>query len=400
MRTAAQESVDGGRDPLGQLLLSLHTAGGEATRTELTARLNRGRSVISYLLGELARRQLVTVDRGGPVSGTGRPPHRVRVDPRAPVVIAAQLSAGAVSVARIGLGATVFSRTERALTTREVQPAVERLCALIAEQAREVDRLFGIGVAIPSPVRESDGYAPAALHLGWPGVPIRDLIADGLRRRGVDANGLAVDNDASLAAVAEHRHGAGGGARVLLYVTTSRVGIGGAMIVDGRLFTGSRGYGMEPGHITVDPAGAPCECGSTGCLEVETDHRGLLRAAGRDDVPVSAIGAAVDEVIAAAARPDSPERAAVARVNAQLGGGLASLVNLTDTDRVVLGGTLGRMYALEPDIVTERVAARSLLAAGDDVPIAPGELADSVLLGAGELALRPLLENPKIIDPT
>src|SRR5207244_95533 len=125
-----------------------------------------------------------------------RPSHRVRVAERAPVVVAAQLSPDSVSVATVGLGATVRDRQEMPLPSRRAENALAKLCALIAERVHSGRTVLGVGLAVPSPVRLSDGYAPAALHLGWPGVALRELMLERLRdRHGVADVPLALAND-------------------------------------------------------------------------------------------------------------------------------------------------------------------------------------------------------------
>ncbi|GAB3884025.1 hypothetical protein GCM10029964_044390 [Kibdelosporangium lantanae] len=255
------------QDALGQLLLALHTAGGTATRTDLTDQLGVGRSVMGYLLGELAARSLVEIDRSGVSSSGGRPSHRVHIADGAPTVVAAQISADTFTVGTVGLGGRVLTSEEHPLPSLDPLAILDALADVMRGHIGR--SVLGLGVALSSPVRTTDGYAPAALHMGWPGVPVRDLLLERL-----PALPLAVANDANMAGLAEYRHGAGRGARQLLYLTTGHVGLGGATITDGRLFTGAHGYAIEPGHVTVDPSGALCPCGSTGCLEVEADHRG------------------------------------------------------------------------------------------------------------------------------
>ncbi|MCP3804712.1 ROK family protein [Allokutzneria sp. A3M-2-11 16] len=387
MGPPAQERA---RDSLGSLVLQLHTLGGVASRAELTERLGCGRSAMGYLLGELRSRGLVSIDpAGGRTSSAdgGRPSHSVLVADDAPTVVAAQLGVDSVTVARVGLGGKVHARVERSLRTRDTTDALDTLSELITELT--APKVLGVGLAVPSPVRRTDGYAAAALHLGWRGVPLRELLLERLPLP------LALGNDANLAAMAEYRHGAGKGATQLLYLMTGHVGLGGAVVSEGRLFLGARGYAMEPGHLTVDPAGAPCPCGSTGCLEVEADHRGLLRAAGRTDHALHDVPEAVEEVFKEAVAGDPRCGAALDQAARHLGNGLASLINLADADRIVLGGTLGRLYSLRSRLVDERVTGRSFLNDGGEIPVLPGALPDSVLLGAAELALQPLLDDPK-----
>lgn len=394
------------RDALGQLLTELHLLGGSASRADLTARVGCGRSVMSYLLGELTSRGVVSIDRerGHPPGGrerggreTGRPSHRISVASSAPAVIGVHLSTGTAAVATVALGGRVVRRDEVPLSRPpQVGQFLDDLCLLADRHAGDHARLLGIGVAVPSPVRRWDGLAFAPLHLGWPSVPLTGMLEERMRRsQRLAALPLRLGNDANLAALAEHRHGAGREAVQLLYLCTADVGLGGALVSEGRLFDGAHGYAIEPGHITVDPAGAPCPCGSTGCLEVEADHRGLLRAAGRDPVPADGTAAAAARLLDAAEAGDPQLLRAVGQVAARLGSGLASLVNLTDPDRVVLSGSLARYHRLAPAALAGNLATRSFLSHADPGTIVPGALADAPLLGAAELAFQPLLDDPR-----
>ncbi|MBP2325555.1 putative NBD/HSP70 family sugar kinase [Kibdelosporangium banguiense] len=373
------------KDTLGQLLLALHVSGGTASRAELTDRLGVGRSVMGYLLGELADRSLIRIDRSGRKTDGGRPSHQVILASEAPTVVAAQIQPDTFTVANVGLGGQILSRSALPLSDLQPLEALDELCALMTSHAHKGHNVLGYGVAVSSPVRSADGYAAAALHLGWPGLPLHSLLSEHLSLP------LAIGNDANLAAIAEYRHGAGRGASQLLYLTTGNVGLGGGVVSQGRLFLGAHGYAIEPGHITVDPAGAQCPCGSTGCLEVEADHRALLRLLSLD-IPLRSIAA---EVALLLDSPTPEVMAAVQQVNTRLAVGLGSLANIVDADRIVLGGTLGTLYSLEPDIVRRKLGERAFLADLAAVPITPGELPDAMLLGAAELAFQPLLDDPR-----
>ncbi|WP_225724896.1 MULTISPECIES: ROK family protein [unclassified Nocardia] len=392
MPRTAQEPAKNG---IGELLLALHTLGGSATRAELTERLGCGRSVTGYLLRELDQLGMIGVDREHQRSEGGRPSHRIRIADTGPVVLAIQLHAATVSAARVALGGRILERVDRDLPSRDVADVVRELCCLVVELAPTIRPLLGLGIAVPGPVRLPDGQVRAATHLGWPrSVPLARLVRAELPPHLTDLP-IEVGNDANLAAWAEHRHGAGRAAAQLLYLTTTRVGLGGALVSGGQLFSGAHGYAIEPGHITVDPAGARCRCGSTGCLEVEADQRALLRAAGVPDLPDGEIPDAAAEVVAAARAGDAHARTAVRRLNTRLGSGLASLANIIDTDRIVLGGTLAALYELDPATVRDQLAARAFLVDIDEITIAPEQLPDSALLGAAELAWHPLLTDPR-----
>ncbi|MEC3917901.1 ROK family protein [Nocardia sp. CDC160] len=397
----APKRQETGRDSLAALITQLHLLGGTASRATLTERLGCGRSVMGFLLTELTDRGVVTVDRAArPSNGqdTGRPSHRVSIAPEAPVVIAVQINVDTATVATVALGGRVLRSSTISLQRRiAVETLLDRICSLAAEQSRAHPRLLAIGVSVPSPVRRRDGYAFAPLHLGWGALPLREMLTERMARvPGLAELPLAIGNDANLAGLAEYHHGAGRDATQMLYLTTADIGLGGGLISNGQLFDGAHGYAMEPGHITVDPAGAPCPCGSTGCLEIEADHRGLLRASGRATVPDHEIAHSADLLLQAATRGEEAAMLAVRHVAARLGNGLASLTNLTDPDRIVLGGSLARYRQLAADTIAESLTARSFLSHADPALVLEGTLTAPALLGAADLAFQPLLDDPRL----
>ena len=398
----ASTSTAGPRDALARTLLELHLLGGTAARGELTERVGCSRSVMGFLLREMGERGLVTVDRRPSTARRpdgGRPSHQVRVSDQAPAAIAAELSADTAAVATVALGGNVIRREEHPLPAgRAIPDVIDDLCSMVASQARLTSRLLGVGVAVPSPVRSEDGYVYAALHLEWPGIALRELMLERLYEElDVTDLRLTITNDANAAGLAESRRGSGREARQLLYLMTSRVGLGGALIAEKEVFGGAHGYAIEPGHITVNPNGAACLCGSYGCLEIEADHRALLRAAGEESEGTEELVRRIGSLIQRARDGEARAGEALRTVAASLGTGLASLINLTDPDCIVLGGTLATVLELQPQPILERVAGRAFLNPAGAIPIRPGELEDAALIGAAEVAFQPLLVDPRSV---
>ena len=139
----------------------------------------------------------------------------------------------------------------------------------------------------------------------------------------------------------------------------------------------------------------PCRCGSAGCLDVEADNRALLRAAGQVEVESDAVPRRANELLNAAAARDPRALAAADKVRHVLGDGLVSLVNLTDPDRIVLGASLGRLHDLAPESIPTQLLEQSLLERGGTIPVRSGTLTDPFLLGAAEMVLQPLLDDPR-----
>jgi glucokinase len=164
---------------------------------------------------------------------------------------------------------------------------------------------------------------------------------------------LRVDNDANMAAYGEYAYGAGRGGSSLVLLTVG-TGIGGGIILGGRLWQGGCGYAGEVGHIIVHPDGEMCNCGLQGCLEAEASAtaivRHYLRAAGSRE-PLTA-----EEIYHRAKSGDAAAGEAFGRAGFYLGIGLGILINLLNPEKILLGGgvmTTGELL-LEPAVAEAR----------------------------------------------
>ncbi|MEA2482897.1 MAG: glucokinase [Thermoleophilaceae bacterium] len=268
-----------------------------------------------------------------------------------------------------------------------------RFQTAISEAMREVDGITAVGVGLPATMDLASGVAVGCRHLPIAGFAFRDWL------RGEVELPVFVDNDATLALLAEHRGGAARGVRdaVLLTVGT---GIGGGLMSDGRLVRGAHGAAGEPGHMSIDADGPECpgDCPGRGCLEAYVSGPVLARmgyeyAALADDYNLGRVLAANGELTAAdvvqAARSGDPgAREAIDRMGEKLGVGIAGLLNLLDPEVVVIGGGLGSdagALLLEPAERTAR--ARALEPAASAARIVAADLGeDAGMLGAALLA--------------
>lgn len=251
------------------------------------------------------------------------------------------------------------------------------LLAAIEDAVRAVEREAGarvaaVGVGLPSVIQQPEAIVRLSAN-----IDLRDVAAgDELRRR--LAVPVAVDNDANVAAIAEHRAGAGRGHGTLVLLTLG-TGVGGGVIVDGRSMRGGRGMGAELGHMVVDADGPPCQrnCPNRGCLETMASGTAIERDAG---VPA-------EEVVHRASDGDPSARAILERAGRYLGIGLSSLANIFNPDVFVIGGGAGSgagEYMLPVADREYRRRALPPLAAAPVVPAALGPAAGAV--GAGLIA--------------
>ncbi|MET8950133.1 ROK family protein [Streptomyces sp. NPDC004393] len=400
-RTAGEANtrtrLDRGRGALGPALELVHT-GRAPTRAVLTAELGVTRATAGAVAAELEALGLIRVDAhpGAAAGAQGRPSHRLEVAEDGPVALAAQVHADGFRAALVGLGGRIVA-TAPGCETVDADPAkvlgsvVEEGARLLRETGR---RCVGAGLAVPSAVAEPEGLALNPLHLAWPaGAPVREIFAEQVRAAGITGPAFAA-NDINLAALAEHRHGAGRGSRDLLCVATGHRGVGGALVLDGRLHTGSSGLALEVGHLTVNPEGRPCHCGSRGCLDVEADPLAFLTAAGRDAGPEVSQLQQANDLIRDGFPADPAVRIAVEVLIDRLGLGLAGLVNILNPDRIILGGLHRTLFDADPERLRAVVADRSLWGRSGGVPILACTLDHNSLVGAAELAWQPVLDDP------
>ncbi|MFD9720863.1 ROK family protein [Streptomyces sp. NPDC059076] len=394
--TNARTRLERGRGALGPALELVHT-GRAPTRSVLTAELGVTRATAGAVAAELEALGLIRVDsRPAAAAGSqGRPSHRLSVDDSGPVVLAAQVHADGFRAALVGLGGRIVATAPGCLTVSS-DPA-QVLGAVVAAGAAlwrdSGRRCVGAGLAVPSAVAEPEGTALNPLHIAWPaGAPVRDIFTEQVRAAGITGPAFTA-NDINLTALAEHRHGAGRGAHHLLCVATGHRGAGGALVLDGRLHTGSSGLALEVGHLIVNPEGRPCHCGSRGCLDVETDPMAFLSAAGRAPGPEVGLLHQCRELLRSDYHDPTVRAAADALID-RLGLGLAGLVNILNPDRIILGGLHRELLYADPDRLRAVVADRSLWGRSGGVPILACTLDHNTLVGAAELAWQPVLDDP------
>ncbi len=388
----------------GAALTLIHT-GRAPTRSVLTSRLGVTRATTGAITGELRDLGLITVDTGPGGGQQGRPSHRLLPAPDGPVALAAQVHPDGFAVALIGLGGTIAGLLSRdAPVPADPRQALTPVAAAAADLLLAAGRrCVGAAIAVPSAVTSPGGAAVSPLYLRWPtGTPVREIFTALLADRGVPgphgepASCTAV-NDVNAVALAEHRHGAGRDASHLLVVAAEHRGVGGALVLNGALYTGSTGLAMEAGHISVDPHGRPCECGNAGCLNVETDAARFLDMAGHSPSPRVPLLAQATEVLRTGYQRDPRVRAAADTIAARLGLGLAGLINVVNPDRVLLGGLHRHLLAAAPGRLRETVAARSPWGRGARVPIEACALDQAGLVGAAEVAWQPVLDDPGLL---
>lgn len=379
------------RRNVSTLLRQVHVHGARS-RAQLTESMGLNRSTIKALVDELADVGLVTETIPETGLRAGRPSHVVVPRPDTAYVLAANVGVDTVTVAAVGLGGKIVARREYRIGGPGVNPdeVARRLAAEFRRvQAKVSDTawLAGVGVGMPGVVRRAGGWVDFAPNLMWREVPFGDLLA---KRFAVQVD-IRIGNDGDLGCLAEHVRGSGRGVDNLIYLA-GEVGIGGGIVVDGRLVTGSQGYAGEFGHMIVNPGGRTCRCGSRGCFETEVGEDAVLVACG------AAAGGgreALREVFAAANNGDQQALDGLHEIALWVARGLATLVNIFNPEIVILGGPLSSLFFLTGDAIKAELDSLTTFAGRRRARLVPPGLGeDSSLLGAAELAFEHLLDDP------
>lgn len=260
---------------------------------------------------------------------------------------------------------------------------LSRLIALAEQMASRpsAGALAGIGISCGGPLDTRTGivYSPPNLP-GWDGIPVRRLFETAFP-------GLPVvlENDANATALAEWRWGAGRGARNVVYLTQG-TGIGGGLILDGRLYRGANDLAGEVGHQTILPDGPPCNCGKRGCLEALASGPAIARMArerlgdGGEALLARAGGDPNDmtakHVVDAAKEGDPLSRGVLADAGMYMGIGLANIIQILNPERIILGTIAVHAGDLIMEPIRRTVAERAWERATRVCRIVPAELGD------------------------
>ena len=286
---------------------------------------------------------------------------------------------------------------ERINTPREQGPdivlsEIEFAGKLLLQEARLArGDVRAIGIGCGGPLDRNKGIILTAPNLpGWENLHLAAYFQDAFRATAY------LDNDVNLMALGEARVGAGTGVDYMAYFNIG-TGIGGGIIIDGKLYRGC-GNAAEFGHQIILPDGPRCLCGRRGCLESLCSGTSIARRAREQlaDHPESRILSAAGDLndvtahhVAEAAREGDDLALKIWRETGEyLGLGVANVVNILNPRRVVLGGGVMEAEDLFLDAVRETVSEHAMKQLAEDVEIVPGMLGDQAgIIGAVHLAL-------------
>jgi predicted NBD/HSP70 family sugar kinase len=352
---------------------------GNLTQAEIARRTRLSPATVSNIVGQL--REAGTVDVS-PTSAGGRRAVSVAISRKAGLVVGLDFGHSHLRVALGDLSHQVLAEEQIDIDVdhraEEGMAAAARLVdGLLLRADADRSNVIGVGMGLPGPIDSTSGaVGSSAILPGWVGVPAAAAMGERLNLP------VRVANDANLGALAEFTWGAGRGASDLAYIKAA-TGVGGALVIGGRLHQGRSGTAGEIGHTNLDETGPVCRCGNRGCLETFVGAPtllNLLRTSHGPDITMRGL-------LTRAACGDAGCQRVIADAGRAIGMAVANLCNLVNPDIVVVGGELASAGDVLLDPLREVVGRFAIPAAVPE--IVGGVLGERAeVLGALALVLR------------
>jgi glucokinase-like ROK family protein len=396
---------------LAIVLNYLWEAGQPVSRAYLVKISGLNKSTIGSLLAQLQSWGFVK-ESGKSEPRPGRPGTLIDVNAEVGRVVGVEIGVGFISVVVTNFKAQIIWRqkveteSQYPLNQAQILEQAEQLIQTAVEATPREQHLFGIGVVVPALIDHTTGMVLFAPNLKWNEVSFRDKWQ---QRFGVP---VIVENDANAAALGEQMLGVAKQVDNFVYLNAG-VGLGGGLIIGGKLYGGVGGFAGEVGHMTLEPEGPPCNCGNRGCWETLVGPVAIVRcvrqavAQGRApnllamaEVNGNVNAIRLEHVLLAAAQGEPAVLDVLSDVGRYLGIGIANLINTFNPSLVVLGGALSLAGPYVLPQAHKEVNDRAITAVLHGVRITLSAFKfDTAVMGGVTLILRKILGNPTARHP-
>jgi N-acetylglucosamine repressor len=356
---------------------------GPLARTEVSRRTSLAKPTVSAIVDELLTEGLVReVGVGTSTAAGGRPPTYLDFDVTRDAYVGAHVGVDTTTVAIADGRGTVVAASSRRSAIGSPSRSIEHVCSLLDDALASAEVRRGTvrhaTIVLPGLVDRDTGVCVLAPNLGWKDVHVAELFGTAL---GVP---VTVWNTPHASAFAESRHGAACDVDTFVWLYVGP-GVGSAIVQDGELVTGSRGFAGEIGHCRIADDGPRCHCGKYGCLEAYTSAEALSRAAADAGVPSRTKTPRLADVVRAARDGHEGALRVLDDAGHMLGLGTSYLVGILNPQLVVVGGESAEAFEFLLDPLRGALAQDALEA--ERVPVVASTVdGDAAVAGAVLLA--------------
>lgn len=399
MLTGDQEKV---RKVNRSLILNTLRLHAPTSRAQVAAITGLTRGTVSNIVNVLIEDGLIFEDKLED-SKIGRPSILLGLRPDGGAVVGVEIGVNFISVLLTNFVAETLWKIRKTISPSQSQTEIISQAEKYIDQALSVAkenglRLLGIGVGVPGLVNTRQGNLIIAPNLHWTNVPLRLIWNQRFHLP------IYIENEANLAALGEYYFGVARNVDNFICLT-SDIGLGGGIMIDGRLFRGGRGYGGEIGHIQRNPQGEKCGCGRIGCWETQVGPRAVLQRVKKefqthhDQSLLNACSGDLNNltfeiVVQFALNGDVICRQAIEEVAINLGVGIADLVNIFNPDLIVIGGAFISAKDIMHSIIEKTIFSNALQPSIDNLKIKFSERStEACVLGAVAVVLDDILRE-------
>src|SRR5215216_8106473 len=373
------------------------------SRAALAEITGLNRATITRLVRELMEHGFVR-ETGFQSLRAGRPSILLQLDPDAGCIIGAEIEVKFGSIILTDLAARVLWLQEVDFGDNDEPDAVFNTTAQLVRralaQAGETNRhILGLGMSLPGLVDVSSGVLLFAPNMRWSDVPVKQWLEKEFNIP------IYVDNKANMAALAESYFGSARDSNYVLYINIT-AGVGSGIVLNQRILPGASGLAGEVGHMSINPNGPKCNCGSYGCWETYVSALAVFRRvresilAGQESQLADVVQDGFERItvplmVDAARNGDQVALAAFEETGYYLGIGLANLINTFNPQKVVLGGYVTQAYEFLLPVIQKTVQERALRWPREAADIVVATyLNDASLIGAVATVYGQILSNP------
>ena len=293
-------------------------------------------------------------------------------------------------------GDILEKQKEETLAAEGHEKVIAKLIGNIDRQRANADqygrRVAAVGVGAPGVIYEQTGVVVKSPNFpDWNDLPLKQILERELKLP------VFIENDANAAALGEQWRGAAKDIRSMIFLTLG-TGVGGGIILDGRIWHGADGMAGEVGHMTIIPDGRSCGCGNRGCLEMYASSRGIVMTfkamcAGKHLDAEDRKEVTSAQIYQAARNGDAVAHLVMKDMGRYLGIGVANLINIFNPEMVVIGGGVKAAWDLFIDATREEVRKRAFTYAAERTKIVPSMLGDEAgMVGAAAVAFQKIAQ--------
>jgi glucokinase-like ROK family protein len=379
------------------------------SRAQIAQATGLNKSTVSSLVEDLLVRKLVH-ETGTNSVGTGRPATLLEIDPHAGGIIGVELGVDFVALVLTDFRGEILWRQMANVDSTDAKETTLANVLKSTDKAIEVCKehnlyLLGLGLSVPGTVDLEGGVLVFAPNLQWRNVPLKKIFS---KHTGLN---VYVENDANAAAIAEHLFGVARNSDDFIFVVVG-IGIGSGLFLNGDLYRGKDGFAGEIGHtpIVSEPYQNLCHCGNLGCWETYANQHSIIqRVQKRLEISQESIlpslmaeqntPLSISIIKQAADEGDKESLASLAETGEALGLGFASLIDVFNPEKIILGGPLSILGKYLLPAIMKTASQHSLLGISSNADILLSTFGtDAILVGAISIVVDDILSHPTHVE--